>query len=92
MRESQLEKRLKHRVEAWGGKSLKFVSPGMSGVPDRLIIFPMGRIVFAEVKTPGQKLRALQFKRKQQLEQLGCQVYVIDSLASIDQLLREVGP
>ncbi|WP_367576282.1 VRR-NUC domain-containing protein [Shouchella lonarensis] len=71
---------------------MKFVSPGTAGVPDRLVILPAGRIVFAEVKAPGMKLRALQVKRKQQLEQLGCQVYVVDSIESIDRLLKEVSP
>ena len=45
-------------IEAWvtkkvtgmGGLSLKFVSLGNAGVPNRIYIFPEGRIYFAELK------------------------------------------
>lgn len=64
MKESQLERLLKREVERYGGKAMKFVSPGLSGVPDRLVLLPGGRAVFAEMKAPGEKLRPLQVKRK----------------------------
>lgn len=39
---------------------LKFVSPGNSGVPDRLVFIPGGKLVLVELKRPGGKLRPLQ--------------------------------
>lgn len=72
------------------GMALKFVSPGMAGLPDRLILFPNGRIYFVELKAPGKKLRPLQLKRKEQLEKLGFKVYVIDSYEKIDLFTDEV--
>ena len=90
MLERELENKLKRAVQARGGLALKFVSPGLAGVPDRLILLPGARVVFAELKAPGQKLRPLQQKRKRQLENLGFAVYTVDSVAAMEKLLQEV--
>jgi len=86
MKESQIEKKLKDKVEAIGGKCMKFVSPGMSGVPDRICLFPGGRVLFIETKAPGGKLRPLQRKRHQELQELGFKVLVIDSEEKINEI------
>ena len=90
MLERELENKLKRAVLDRGGLALKFVSPGLAGVPDRLILLPGARIAFAELKAPGQKLRSLQQKRKRQLEQLGFAVYTVDSVVAMEKLLQEV--
>ena len=90
MLESKIENRLKRKVEKIGGLALKFTSPGMAGVPDRLVLLPIGRIAFVELKAPGKILRPLQLKRKEQLEVLGFKVYVIDSYKKIDEFTREM--
>ena len=90
MLERELENKLKRAVLDRGGLALKFVSPGLAGVPDRLILLPGARIAFAELKAPEQKLRPLQQKRKRQLEQLGFAVYTVDSVAEMENLLQEV--
>lgn len=46
MRESVVEKRFAAEVKKRGGLAVKFVSPGFNGVPDRLVLFPGGRIAF----------------------------------------------
>lgn len=84
--ERDIEKELVRKVKTCGGMALKFVSPGLSGVPDRLLLFPGGRAAFAEVKAPGKKLRPIQMKRKSQLENLGFKVYVIDGGGDIDEI------
>lgn len=90
MKESQIEKKLKDRVEAIGGKCMKFVSPGMSGVPDRICLFPGGRVIFIETKAPGGRLRPLQRKRHQELRKLGFKVLVIDSEEKVNRIGQEV--
>ncbi|MGF7185293.1 hypothetical protein GGQ84_001379 [Desulfitispora alkaliphila] len=90
MLERKIEARLKWEVENLGGLALKFTSPGMSGVPDRLVLLPAGRVAFVELKAPGKKLRPLQQKRKKQIESLGFKVYVIDSYRAIDLFVQEV--
>ena len=74
-----------------GGLALKFVSPGYDGVPDRIVLFPGGRIAFVEVKAPGKTLRPLQVRRKRQLESLGFKVYVLDAAEQIDEILKAIG-
>jgi hypothetical protein len=90
MRESRIEKELKDKVQDMGGVALKFVSPGMAGVPDRIVLIPNGKVIFVELKAPGKTMRPLQLKRKSQLEHLGFKVYLIDSLQGVDSFVREV--
>lgn len=60
--ESSIERQLKRTVEGLEDKimCLKFESPGMSGVPDRVILLPGGHTVFVELKQPGKHERARQ--------------------------------
>ena len=90
MREKQIEQRLSQRVKQLGGVAFKFVSPGMDGMPDRLILLPGGRAAFAELKAPGLRPRPLQLRRKRQLEALGFRVYAIDHPDQIGGVLDEV--
>ena len=87
MRERQIEQRLTQAVRKRQGLCPKWVSPGLDGVPDRIILLPDGRIAFAELKAPGRPLRPLQRRRKAQLEALGFRVYVIDNLEQIGGVL-----
>ena len=52
MREKQLEHIFLMALRRVGGLALKFVSPGFSGVPDRLVLIPDGKVAFVEVKAP----------------------------------------
>lgn len=54
MREAVFERKLKKRIEEKGGLCLKWVSPGYTGVPDRIVLLPGGRIFFVEVKRPAR--------------------------------------
>ncbi len=90
MREKDIEQKLVNAVKGVGGIALKFTSPGLSGVPDRLILLPDKRLAFVEVKAPGKALRPLQVKRKRQLEALGFSVYCIDHPDQIGGVLDEI--
>ncbi len=90
MREKQIEQKLVRAVRAVGGLAPKFVSPGLDGVPDRLILLPGGHLAFAELKAPGQRPRPLQQRRIGQLKQLGFRVYIIDNMNQIGGVLDEV--
>lgn len=90
MREKDIENKLVQAVNGMGGIAPKLVSPGFDGMPDRLLLFPGGRIAFAEMKAPGKVPRPLQVVRIQQLRSLGFRVYVIDSPEQIGGVLREV--
>lgn len=90
MREKNIETRLVAEVRRRGGLAPKFVSPGLDGVPDRLILLPGGKFAFAELKAPGKTLRPLQALRKRQLEKLGFRVFVIDGTEPIGGMLDAV--
>jgi hypothetical protein len=88
--EKQIEKKFVDAVRGIGGIALKFVSPGMAGVPDRLVLIG-GRAYFAEMKAPGEKMRPLQLRRKKLLEWYGFKVFCVDSPEKIDEVIREIG-
>lgn len=89
MREQTVENRLVKEVEKLGGLCWKFVSPGVAGVPDRLVLLPSGKIVFVELKAPGQKARKLQEYRHKQLRKLGFRVEIIDSMEGVKRFINE---
>ena len=90
MREKTIEAKLVKAVRIMGGLAPKFVSPGLDGVPDRLVLLPKGKIAFIELKAPGKVLRPLQVRRKRQLEALGFLVYRIDSPEQFGVILDEI--
>lgn len=90
MREKLIEQKLVHKVKAAGGIAPKFVSPGLDGMPDRLLLLPGGRMAFAEVKAPGEKPRPLQVARHRLLTELGFKVYVLDDPEQITKILEDI--
>ena len=90
MRERNLERRLVKAVKNMGGLAMKFVSPGMAGVPDRLVLLPGGKMAFVEMKAPGEKPKPLQRLRHAQIRDLGFRVYMVDSVEQIGEILSEI--
>lgn len=92
MREADVERYLKREIEKTGGQCLKWVSPGNSGVPDRIILLPGGRVIFAELKNGSKgRLSAIQKRVISILQKLGMQVHVLKTKEEIDQLIKELG-
>lgn len=90
MREKETEAKLVKAVRKLGGLAPKFVSPGLDGVPDRLVLLPGGKMAFIELKAENRKMRPLQVRRKRQLEALGFLVYCIDRPEQIGGILNEI--
>lgn len=90
MRENEIEQKVVWAVKDMGGICPKFISPGLDGMPDRLALFPGGKLAFIELKAYGKKLRPLQVRRKRQLETLGFSVYCIDRQEQIGGILDEI--
>ena len=78
MREKYIEQKLVKAVKNIGGIAPKFTSPGFDGMPDRIVLLPLGSIGFVEVKAPGEKPRPLQLARHELLRRLGFKVYILD--------------
>lgn len=93
--ERDIEEKLRKKVEARGGKCLKWVCPGWGGVPDRIVLLPRARIYFVETKRPkGGVLSALQNKWREWLTALGFEVWTIWNEGELKQfelaVLREM--
>lgn len=90
VRERTIETRFVNEVKKHGGLALKWVSPGQSGVPDRIVLTPDGRTIFVELKAPGKQLRPLQVKWMQRLLGMNHKHYTIDSYEGIAQFIKDV--
>lgn len=88
MNEKYVENYLTESVKRIGGLCLKWVSPGRAGVPDRIVILRGGRVVFVELKAPGKKPSKLQNVMIGRLRALGSEVFVLDSPAKVDELIK----
>jgi len=93
MLERLVESILVNAVRFLGGWALKFVSPGVRGVPDRLCLLPVAPehreivaryVRFAELKQAGKKPTTLQGVVHQRLRALGYAVDVFDSRDAIE--------
>lgn len=86
MLEKEVEQNLRLKIKSIGGLALKFVSPGFTGVMDRIILLPNGIVLFVETKQPGKNLRKRQEYVKKQFEELGMTVYKIDTKEKVKDL------
>ena len=90
MRESTIETRLVREVRKLGGLCYKFVSPGSPGVPDRIIILPVGHVVFVELKTEIGRLANIQKWQIEELRKRGADVRVLKGMDQVLAFLEEV--
>lgn len=86
MREHTVEEALKKKIKSLGGWCIKLLPYLISGLPDRLVLLPGGRLYFIELKAPGKKPRPTQEVVIKKLRGLGFEVLIIDSLETIDLL------
>ena len=91
MRERVIEAHLRDGVKRMGGIAYKFTSPGNTGVPDRLVLFPGGRLAFAELKAPGGRLSRMQERQIERIRGLGFRVSVLASREEVDLFLAAGG-
>ena len=85
--EKEIEKALRSMVIRQGGVCLKWVCPGWSGVPDRIVLLPGGRIYFVETKRPlGGHVGPMQQWWGKQLRELGFNWFLIRDLDDVNWL------
>lgn len=77
-------------VKKRGGLCYKFTSPGNPGVPDRIIILPGGRTVYAELKTEIGRLAKVQRWQIERMRELGADVRVLKGMDQVLAFLEEV--
>jgi hypothetical protein len=87
MRESKIEGYLRQRVKGIGGLCYKWVCPGQSGVPDRIIMYRC-KVWMVETKTHNGKLSDLQMYQAKKILEQGINYMVVDSMEKVDTLIR----
>ena len=88
MNEKLIERKLREAVSQMGGEAIKFYSAYNTGVPDRLVLMPGGKVSFVELKSTGKKPTKLQSACHAKLRKLGFEVSVIDTQTGLDEYLQ----
>lgn len=89
--ESTVEGHLCRSVKTLGGLCIKLNPFGVRGIPDRLVLLPVGRVCFVELKRPvGGVFEPLQERWHVKLRTMGFRVYVCNTKASVDDALKEM--
>lgn len=91
MGEKQIEKKLRMGVGKLNGIAVKLQSQYYTGLPDRMILMPGGKIFFVEIKTTGKKPTSRQLIVHRELRALGFNVDVIDSEVGLQNFLKALG-
>lgn len=89
-RESAVEREGNYYAKKRGWKVMKFVSPSLRAVPDRLYLRMkkgVSRTVFIEWKRPGEKPTEQQLKRGREIQESGAEWYWADCLEDIKDVL-----
>jgi VRR-NUC domain. len=90
MNEKTIERRLREKVKSLGGLALKFHSPYFTGMPDRMVLMPGGKIFFVELKSLDGKLSGRQKVVIPLLRNLGFSVFVVSCEDSLRYVLNEI--
>ncbi|MCI6937331.1 MAG: VRR-NUC domain-containing protein [Clostridiales bacterium] len=85
--EKRVEALLVSGVKQMGGVAYKFVSPGNSGVPDRIILMPGGKIYFVELKREDGQLTNLQKRQINRIRKVDCRVDVLRGMVEVSNFL-----
>lgn len=86
MLEKAIEKACCAYAKSKGCWALK-LWPTVSGLPDRLILLPGGRVWFVEFKTPEGRVSPIQKRVHDKLYRLGFPVSVVRSVSSFKECL-----
>lgn len=88
--ESDVEEYLISQIRGVGGECLKWTSPAMRGIPDRLIFLPGRLFEIVETKTKGGTLDPLQRFVHKMLLKVGFVVWVIWNYEQVDDFMTYV--
>jgi hypothetical protein len=87
-----VERHLCEAISARGGYCMKFVSPGMRGVADRIVVLPYNRVFFVELKQRGGRIRDHQFLWQSAMLEVGVNVVTLWSVPAVNSWVAKVCP
>lgn len=85
--EKHIERFCIKETERRKGIALKWSSPSRVGVPDRILLFPEGRIGFLELKAPNKKPTVLQEHWLKVLTKLGFKAAYANSFKKVEKFI-----
>lgn len=85
--ERDLERYFSTQCKKRGLMTLKLHVRFSRGWPDRVVLFPNGKLIWVELKRSGGKPTPLQIKTIGQMQQYGQTVHIVDSKEGIDSVL-----
>ena len=89
-RERDVEAYLVSGLEKINLPCLKFDPSNRTGMPDRVVLLPSGKVVWVELKTDNGHLSQLQLLRHKELERLGHEVVVIWNKEDADNFISGI--
>lgn len=90
--EKVVERYFKDMIRRFGGRALKYNTPGRRSAPDRICMFPGARIFFVEIKRIGGELSPGQIEEHKLLTELGFKVFTLYGHKEVDKFARGVLP
>jgi hypothetical protein len=92
MLESRVVNHFIDRAIAAGGQVRKIRYIGARHATDCLLVMPVNRVYFIEMKRPGGKARDGQLREHARLRSVGADVRVLDTIEAVDAFFNEVAP
>lgn len=88
--EKLVERKLVELTKINNGMCIKLLCNHILGLPDRLCLFPGGKLAFVELKTTGEKPKRIQIFMHKKLRALGFRVEVIDTIEGVINFVDEM--
>ena len=88
--EKDVERRLVELVKINNGMCIKLLCDQLTGLPDRMCLFPGHKIIFVELKTTGRKPKRIQVYMHNKLKALGFRVEVIDTIKGVEDFISSI--
>lgn len=87
--EKVVEAHLHSEAKKRGWMALKLLPTFVRGLPDRILLIEGGRMAFIELKTTKERAFKLQRIMHERLRALGFEVYLIDTVAQVNDLIEK---
>lgn len=88
--EKLVERKLVELMKINNGMCIKLLCNHILGLPDRLCLFPGGKLAFVELKTTGEKPKRIQIFMHKKLRALGFRVEVIDTVEGVIEFVDDM--
>jgi hypothetical protein len=87
-KESDHERDLRKAVERAGGRCWKLPASIYRFIPDRLILLPVGRVFFRELKKDGEKPTLGQIAMIKILQKMGFNAEIIHGKSGVEEFIN----